>query len=73
MRGLLGVRAVHAAAHDAFPLALELGELGFVCGELGAELEAFGFFLGNESEKVGVSISTVGIHTLVNFQGQESP
>ena len=60
MRGLLGVRAVHAAAHDAFPFALELGELGFVGGELGAELEAFGLFLGNKAEEIGMSRRITG-------------
>ena len=49
------VRAVHAPAHDALPFALELCELGLVCGELGAELEAFGLFLSDEAEEVGVS------------------
>ena len=52
---MLGVGAVHAPADNPFPFALELGELGFVGGELGAELEALGLLLGNKAEEIGMS------------------
>ena len=58
----LRVGAVHATRDDALPLALELGELSLVRGELGAELEAFGLFLRDEVEEVGVPVkSALGV------------
>lgn len=56
---LLRIGTVHAATDDALPLALELGELGFVGSELGAEFEAFRLFLGDEPEEVGVSANSM--------------
>jgi hypothetical protein len=50
-----GAFAFDSAGDDAFPFAFELGEFGFVLGELGAEFEAFGLLLGDEVQQVGVS------------------
>jgi hypothetical protein len=50
-----GAFAFDSPGDDAFPFPFELGEFGFVLGELGAEFEAFGLLLGDEVQQVGVS------------------
>ena len=56
----MGVGAVHPAAHDALPFALELSEFSLVRSQLGAELEALGLFLRDETKEVGMPVMANG-------------